>query len=133
MVGNVGNRMNCPILWSGDHVGKITLVYLHVYLVDRSESRNLHVVSIGPTPSHGPQVCLKHTVDFLLCWRRECWRRGIYVGILSFWISALPSSWEHLYELLEVDGVLPHIFYHASSNLVMFALVAIELVGKGVK
>lgn len=78
-------------------------------------------------------MCLKHTVDFILRWRSECCRRGIYVCILSFWIPALPSTWEHLDELLEVDGVLPHIFYHASSNLVVLALVAIKLIGKGVK
>lgn len=78
-------------------------------------------------------MCLKHTVDFILCWRSEICRRGIYVGVLSFWISALPPTWEHLDELFEVDGVLSHIFYHASSYLVVLALVAIELIGKGVE
>lgn len=78
-------------------------------------------------------MCLKHTVDFLLCWRSESRRRGIYVCILPLGVSALASAREHLNELFEVDGVLPHVFYHASSYLVVLALVAIELVGKGVE
>lgn len=133
MVRYVSDLVNCPIFRGSDHVGEITLVYLHVDLVDRSKGRNLHVVSISSTPSHGPQVCLKYTVDFILCRRSEVRRRGIYVCILPFGVSALASTREHLDELLKIYGVLPHIFYHASSYLVVLALVAIELVGKGVK
>lgn len=78
-------------------------------------------------------MCLKHTVDFILRRRSESCRRGVYVCILPLGVSALASTWEHLDELFEVDGVLPHVFYHASSYLVVFALVAINLVGKGIE
>lgn len=37
VIRNVGDLVDCSILWGSDHVGKITLVYLHVDLVDGSE------------------------------------------------------------------------------------------------
>ncbi len=34
VIRNMGDWMDCPILWGCDHVGEITLVYLDVDLVD---------------------------------------------------------------------------------------------------
>lgn len=58
---------------------------------------------------------------------------GINTSVLSLGISALAPAGVDVDELLVVFGMFTHIINHASSNLVVFILVAVDLIGKGVE
>ena len=134
MVSNVSDRLVQTFSTAVDDVCNVALVDLDVVAKGIAKGLNLHIISVGTSASHLLQVSLKDAVDVCLRRGREVIASiGIPSGILPLWVTSKSTARVYVNELLEQVRVLTHVFDDAGADLVVGALVAINLIGQGIE
>lgn len=131
MVSNMSYVSVLFIARARDHVGKVSLVDLDVYIVCRAKSRNLHVVTVCATFCHSPQVVLEGVVYVGLGGSSSDGGEG--ADILPLGIPPCATSRLSVYELFVVVGMLSHVGNDFFTDDVVFFLVAVQLITKCVE
>jgi hypothetical protein len=114
-----------------DHVGKVPLVNLDVYVEGRAKSRNLHVVTICATFCHSLEMVLESVVYVGPGGSSSNGREG--ANILSLGIPPCAASGLGVYELFVIVGMFSHVGNNFGTYDVVFFLVAVQLVTKCVE
>lgn len=125
VIRNVCNLPLDIVLPPRHHVGKVSLVQLHIYAKRRAESIDLHVVTVCTSSGHLLQVTLKRTLNLFWCGWETVGRSRISVCILPFWVASGAAAGVDGDVLFIVGGVLPHVFDHTSADLVVSGLSAV--------
>lgn len=91
------------------HVCKIALIDLYIDVECPTECSDLHIVTIGTSPSHLSQVAFENSSYFFRGWPRgiEGGREG--TSVLSLRVSAKPTPRMNIDELFVESGMLTHI------------------------
>lgn len=133
MVGNMCHRP-IPILVVGrGHVGKVALIDLDVGVECCTKSHNLHIISVRPPFGHLLQMSLKGSIDLLFRGRSSVDGSGESSGILPLGVASDASTRVNVDEVFVNISVLPQIFDHASPDLVVTGLGAVDLIGESVE
>ena len=131
MVSNMGYFSVLVMARARDHVGKVPLVDLDIYVVCRAKGRNLHVVTIGATFCHSAQVVLECVVYVGLGGSSS--DGGERADILPLGVPPGATARLSVYELLVVVGMLSHVGNDLFTDDVVFFLVAVQLITKSVE
>jgi hypothetical protein len=131
VVGNMSYVSLSVVSRARDHVGKVSLVYLDVYVVGRAKSRNLHVVTVCAAFCHSFEVILERVVYVGLGGCSSDGGEG--ADILSLGIPPCATSRLSVYELFVIVGMFSHVGNDLRTYDVVFFLVAVQLITKCVE
>jgi hypothetical protein len=131
MVSNMSYVSLSIITRARDHVGKVSLVDLDIYIVCRAESRNLHVVTICATFCHSLKVILERVVYVCLGWSSSDGGEG--ADILSLGVPPCATTRLSIYELFVIVGMFSHVMDDFGTDDLVFFLVSVQLITKCVE
>lgn len=110
----------------------VAKVDLDINLEGSCKSHNLHVISICAALCHPLQMCFVRSVDLSLS-RARLRLIGICSRILALRVTTLPTAWVDIHERLEVGSILAQVLNHFCSQVLVLALVAVELVRQSIE
>jgi len=133
VVGNVCDRSNYTIVCSSDIVVVVMKMNSDICVVCFGKRPDFHVVSVRAACGHSLQVGLPIVVNLLLSGRRTVERGRVRADVLSLRISSLTSANFDVDEWFVLIRRFSHVLNDGRADLLVFALVAINLVRQSIE